>query len=56
MSERGRLQQYSQKMRNKLYKSIDVGQVDRFMAAKSLAEQNALFEQLPIDKLREVQM
>lgn len=56
MGERGRLQQYSQKMRDMLYQSIDAGQVDRFMTAKNLAEQNSFFEQLPIDKLREVQM
>jgi hypothetical protein len=56
MSEVGRLQRYGQKMRDVLYKSISVDQVDQFMAAKSLAEQKALFEQLPIDKLREVQM
>jgi hypothetical protein len=56
MSEVGQLEQYCQKMRDVLYKSISVDQVDQFMAAKSLAEQNALFEQLPIDKLREVQV
>ena len=43
-------------MRDVLYQSIDAAQVDQFMAAKSLAEQNSLFEQLPMDKLREVQM
>ena len=56
MSEMGRLQRYGKKMQDVLHKSISVGQVDQFMAAKSLAEQNALFEQLPMDKLREVQM
>ena len=56
MGEQGRLQRYGQKMRDVLYKSIDSDQVDRFMTAKSLAEQNALFEQLPMDKLKEVQM
>ena len=56
MGEQGRFQQYIQKMRGLLYKSIDVDQVDQFMTAKNLAEQNELFEQLPIDKLKEVQM
>ena len=56
ISECGRFQQYCQKMRDMLYKSVDAGQVDKLMAAKTLAEQNSLFEQLPIDKLREVQM
>ena len=56
MSELGRLQRYSQKMRDVLYQSIDASQVDCFFNAKSLAEQKALFEQLPMDKLREVQM
>ena len=56
ISELGRLQQYAKKMRDVLYQSIDTAQVDQFMAAKSLAEQNSLFEQLPMDKLREVQM
>ena len=56
ISELGRLQQYAKKMRDVLYQSIDAARVDQFMAAKSLAEQNSLFEQLPMDKLREVQM
>ena len=56
MSEVGRFQQYGKKMQDMLYKSISVDQVDQFMAAKGLAEQNTLFEQLPMDKLREVQM
>ena len=56
MGEQGRFQQYIKKMRDLLYKSIDVGQVNQFMTAKSLAEQNELFEQLPMDKLKEVQM
>ena len=56
MSEQGRLQRYVQEMRDLLYKSIDISQVDQFMTANSLAEQNQLFEQLPMDKLKEVQM
>ena len=56
MSEVGRFQQYGKKMQDILYKSISIGQVDQFMAAKGLAEQNTLLEQLPMDKLREVQM
>ncbi len=56
MSEQGQLQWYVQEMRDLLHKSIDICQVNKFMTANSLAEQNRLFEQLPIEKLKEVQM
>ena len=56
MSEQGRLQRWIRKIRDVLYKSIDADQVDKFLTAKSLTEQNALFEQLPLDKLKEIQM
>jgi hypothetical protein len=35
-------------MRDLLHKSIDIYQVNKFMTANSLAEQNRLFEQLPM--------
>lgn len=56
MSEQGRLEKYIQKMHGVLYPSVDVEQVDKFMAAKNLTEQNALFQQLPLDKVKEVHM
>ena len=56
MSEQGRLQRWIRKIRDILYESINADQMDKFLTAKSLAEQNALFEQLSLDKLKEIQM
>ena len=39
-----------------LPKVVSREQIDGFLAAKSLEEQKSLFEKLPIDKIRELQM
>ena len=55
MCEQGRLQHYIKRINGVLDKSVDPDEMDKFMAANSLAEQNALFGRLPLDKLKEVQ-
>ena len=56
MSEEGRLQKYIKKVQTALHESVSADQLDRFMSAKDLSEQNTLFQQLPLDKVKEVHL
>lgn len=56
MAEQGRLQNWNRKIHRVLYESINTDQMDRFLTAKDLAKQNARFEELPLDKLKDIQM